>query len=331
MLLLLVVGSFFSLSHPLSIIWLGPIYIMAVVPYTLFNKIEKPILPLSISLCVLIIGTCAAYHQYALLDEINQQAYVANLRNYLNSDFSRRNVILPLSDVSYILHPRFISDRFFLLCLAFIPLLCYKYDRHNAEFIYGIYTTVIILIVSFIPFLINLVGHYIPIRIIDRLLWNLPLPVVFGMGMSVLFPFVQARIESFSNSKWIRIVLFTLIISGGLLLLLTRSTYYRFRKTLAKEQQISNTEFEVYDYLNSMNLTKGTRVWAPSTPKKFGEYLPGFVYGVYPFSFRGAFDNRLDIPENMERAGLNRPDRLFYSELNGADRGVDCKWLLQYY
>ena len=103
---------------------------------------------------------------------------------------------------------------------------------------------------------------------------------------------------------------------------------------MAKEQQISNTEFEVYNYLNTLNLSKGTRVWLPNTTKKLGDYLPGFVYGVYPFSFRGEFDNRLEIPKGMERSGLNRPDHLFYSKLNGEDTGgilVDCKWLLQYY
>jgi hypothetical protein len=336
MLLLLVVGSFFSLSHPLSVFWLGPIYFMAVVPYAIFNKVERPLFPLSISLCVLILGAAAAYHQYALINmiEMSSQDYFQDLQTYLTSSFSRRNVVLPLSDVTYILHPRFISDRFSLLCLAFIPLLFYKYNRNSVEFFYGFYTTIILLIISFTPPLINLVNYLIPLKMIDRILWNLPLPLVFGMGMYIVVPYIQKKINSFSNSKWIRKINYLGLICVFLLFLSTRSTYYRLVKIVTKEQQISNVEIEFYSYLNTLDLIKGTRIWLPNTPKKLGDYLPAFVYGVYPFSFRGEFDNRLELPEDMESSGSNRPDYLFYSALSGKDTGdipLDCGDLLELY
>ena len=204
-------------------------------------------------------------------------------------------------------------------------------DYRNPVWVYCVMTTSVFLIVLFIPFFATTLSIFIGANKLDRMMWNIPFPLIFGVGIVNAMPYIKEKVTYVSSSKFVRTIIFIMLVGLSTIFFTTRKTYYGLKKLKINKQQISINEIELYNYLNSLSLPKGTHIW---TPGMVGEYLPGFVYGVYPFSFRGEFDNRLEIPKGMERIGTKRPDYLFYSELNGEDIKdiiVECSALLERY
>jgi len=331
------VGAFIGLVHPLSFFWLSPIFLFCIIPYSIIKTPKIKYAPLLSSFFGLVVGFTAAYYQYAFLEpELTANMYT--VRDFLDSgntrDFliEKRNVIYVFSENSYTVHPRLISDRLSLLCLlCFLPMLLYYKKHKTPAGFYCIISTVVFLIVLFIPYTAKTLAIFIGADKLDRMLWNIPFPLIFGVGLTELLPKIQKKLNFLPTSKPVKTFLVFVVIFSSTAFFFTRKMYYRITQLELNKQLVGDNEVELYNYLEKLQLDRGTRVWAPGS---VGEYLPGFVYGVYPFSFRGAFDKRLEIPKGMEYSGTNRPDYLFYNTLDNpglADTRVNYHDLILLY
>lgn len=302
--LLSCVSLFLGFMHPLSVFWLGPVFLFAILPFAILHG-ERPAASLITSGLALAAGIIAGSAIYVVLKD-DPRASFDTIVDFTR--FLQRNMLYIIDRNVFMVHPRFLSDRFTITTLMLLPVLLLKFDRKNTAHYYALITTFVFLIILFVPPFPSLLARFTSAGKLDRMLWNLPLPLVFGIGVSHLLPYLEEFIHSVKVGRLIKTSCALLFVLVSIHFFLTPTAIGRFRR-IFQPQKVTVQERQVYDFIVGLDPPKGQRVWAPL---RINQFLPAFCYGVYPFEFRGVFDRRLDVSDSMGYVGKDNPVYRFY-------------------